>query len=384
MSDQSQSPEAKSNADWDQLLSFLPPNFRELAVKYAQLEVKFGNAKITKAEQLLRLIFVHVGANLLLRQAVTLVAKAGVVEVSHKTLHQKMRHAGPYLQALVNELSASARLGTPELWSGYEVIAIDATADSSPGSTGTDARVHTAIRVADLTVLHAEVTGVSGGETLKRFPLKPGQLALVDRGYSNGPGIASAVKKGAEVLGRLNRGSLPVYERNDSDSAAIDVMERLRSLKGRRVCEWAVEVRTEIEGEPMVIPGRLVAVRLPEREAEDARQRVRSEYGSKTTEDMLEAAGYVALFTTVPAERISAAHCIELYRLRWQVELLFKRWKSICGLDQLPNEIEDTVLSWILGKIVLALLLDRMGSAGTELFPPERGAERKRRRSAHC
>lgn len=206
----------------------------------------------------------------------------------------------------------------------------------------------------------------------------------MDRGYSNGPGIASAVKKGAEVLGRLNRGSLPVYERNDSDSAAIDVMERLRSLKGRRVCEWAVEVRTEIEGEPMVIPGRLVAVRLPEREAEDARQRVRSEYGSKTTEDMLEAAGYVALFTTVPAERISAAHCIELYRLRWQVELLFKRWKSICGLDQLPNESEDTVLSWILGKIVLALLLDRMGSAGTELFPPERGAERKRRRSAHC
>lgn len=140
MSDQSQSPEAKSNADWDQLLSFLPPNFRELAVKYAQLEVKFGNAKITKAEQLLRLIFVHVGANLPLRQAVTLVAKAGVVEVSHKTLHQKMRLAGPYLQALVNELSASARLGTPELWSGYEVIAIDATADSSPGSTGTDAR----------------------------------------------------------------------------------------------------------------------------------------------------------------------------------------------------------------------------------------------------
>jgi hypothetical protein len=288
-----------------------------------------------------------------------------------------MRLASPYLQALVNKMSAASRLGTPELWSGYEVVAIDATAGSSPGSTGTDVRVHTAIRISDLSVLHAEVSGVSGGETLKRFPLQPGQLALADRGYANGPGIAWAVRKGAAVMVRVNRGSLPLYEAN---ATLIDVMERLRSLKKRRVEEWAAEVHTELEAEPMVIKGRLIAVRLPKDEAEEARQRVRKEYGKKATADMLEAAGYVILFTTVPAERMTGAHCIALYRLRWQVELLFKRWKSICGLDHLPNEIEGTVLSWVLGKILLALILDRMGSAGTELFPPKPAAERKHRR----
>ncbi len=56
--------------------------------------------------------------------------------------------------------------------------------------------------------------------------------------------------------------------------------------------------------------------------------------------------------------------------------MLFKRWKSICGLDRLPNKIEETVVSWVLGKILLALVLDRMGSAGTEHFPPEQPAER--------
>jgi hypothetical protein len=369
--------DSKTATDWEALLSFLPSNYRELAHEHAQLEVKFGNAKITEAEQLLRLIFVRVGANLPLRQTVTLVEKAGGLKVSHKTLHQKMRLAGPYLQTLVNEMSAMARMGTPELWSGYDVVAIDATTDSSPGSAGTDARVHTAIRVSDLTVLHAEVTGVSGGETLKRFPLQPGQLALTDRGYSNGPGIASAVMKGADVLSRLNRGSLPLYE--VKGEAPIDVMDRLRSLKGRRAGEWAVEVHTEVDGETMVIGGRLIAVRLPTDKAEEARQRVRKEYGKDTTDDMLEAAGYVALFTTIPAERMTAANCIALYRLRWQVELLFKRWKSICGLDRLPNKIEETILSWVLGKILLALILDRMGSAGTELFPPERPVERKHR-----
>jgi hypothetical protein len=149
----------------------------------------------------------------------------------------------------------------------------------------------------------------------------------------------------------------------------MEVLERLRSLSGRRAEEWPVEIRTKDGDADVTIPGRLMAVRLPEREAEEARQRVRREYGKDTTETMLEAAGYVALFTTVPATRLSAARCIELYRLRWQVELLFKRWKSICGLDKLPNFRDDTIRAWILAKVLLALVLDRMGSSGAELPP---------------
>jgi Transposase DDE domain len=355
--------------DWQQLLSYLPKEFRRLANEYRQLETQYGNAKINTAEQLLRVIFVHVGASLPLRQSVALIEQAGGVSISHVTLHQKMRRAAPYLQALVHEMSVISRESAPAgLWAGYDVVAIDATTDSTPGSTGTDMRLHTAIRVADLTVLYAEATGASGGETFKRFPLQAGQLALADRGYSNGPGIASAVKKGADVVCRLNRGALPLIDR---DGRSLNVLECLRSLKSRRVGEWTVHVETTFDGMAMVIPGRLIAVRLPKEEADEARQRVRKEYGRKTSDDMLEAASYVALFTTVPSERMTPADCIALYRLRWQVELLFKRWKSICGLDELPNFIEDTVLSWVLGKILLALILDRMGSVATELFPPE-------------
>jgi hypothetical protein len=52
------------------------------------------------------------------------------------------------------------------------------------------------------------------------------------------------------------------------------------------------------------------------------------------------------------------------------VELLFKRWKSICGLDELPNFIEDTILSWVLTKILLVLILERMGAAAAAYSPP--------------
>jgi hypothetical protein len=354
--------------DWAELLTYLPDGYDTMAKKMKQLEVQYGNAKITTADELLRFLFVHAGAGLPLRQTVAVVEGGGGPSISHVTLHQKMCRAAPYLQALVNELGSASRALSVDLLSGYDVIAIDATADSSPGSDGTDVRLHTAIRLTDLTVLYAEATGLTGGETLKRFPLQAGQLALVDRGYSNGPGVASAVKKGADVLGRLNRGALPLYKR---DGERIDVMECLRSLKGRRTEEWPAEIRTELNGEVMVIQVRLVAVRLPKDEAEEARKRVRKEYGKKTSAEMLEAAGYVALYTTVKAARMSAAHCISLYRLRWQVELLFKRWKSICGLDELPNFIEDTILSWVLTKTLLVLILERMGAATAAHSPPE-------------
>ena len=112
-------------------------------------------------------------------------------------------------------------------------------------------------------------------------------------------------------------------------------------------------------------------MRLPAAEAERARVRVRRELGSKASELDLEAASYVVLFTTVPAERMPTEMCLALYRLRWQVELAFKRWKSLCHFDRLPNYRDDTILSWLYAKLLLALLMHRMASGASPLFPPE-------------
>jgi hypothetical protein len=59
-----------------------------------------------------------------------------------------------------------------------------------------------------------QVTGVAGGETLRRFAWSPGELAIGDRGYANPPGIAWVVGQGADVLIRVNRGALPLFNRD--------------------------------------------------------------------------------------------------------------------------------------------------------------------------
>lgn len=351
--------------NWQEVLSYLPADYRELAVEHKQVRTQWANAKIVDADDLLRLIFLHVGANLPLRQTVAWAGASGGSTLSAMRFHMRLRGAAPYLQALVQRMVQPSTATRPELWGGYDLLAIDATSVSGPGATGTDARLHTALRLSDLSLVHVEVTDVRGGESLKRFALEPGQLAIVDRGYSTAPGIAAVVNRGADVLVRVNRGALPIY---DESNAPINVLSELRSLVGHRANEWPVRIRPE-NGE--LIEGRLIAIRLPEKETAEARARVIREArqdGTNATPDTIEAAGYVALFTTVPATRLSAARCVETYRLRWQVELLFKRWKSLCGFDRLPNYRDDTIRSWLYAKVLLGLILDHMGASVSDVF----------------
>jgi hypothetical protein len=359
--------------DWQVLLGYLPTNYRELADEHEQVLTKFGSTKVADPDDLLRLILLHVGANMPLRQTVALASEAGGPQLSPMRLHMKMRKAAPYLAALVQKLAGRTE-AVPERWGGYDMVAIDGSAICGPGAETTDSRIHLVLRLVDLRLFDVRVTDVTGGETFKRFHWLPDQLAIADRGYANGGGIGWVVDHGADVLVRVNRGVLRMFE---TEGEAIDVLERLRSLKGTRAEEWTVTVRDP--DKRRLLPGRFVAARLPEAEAKKARERVIKERGVDVTTDDIEAAEYVALFTTAGKQRLPTQRCLDAYRLRWQVELQFKRWKSLCGFDRLPNYRDDTIVAWVYAKVLLGILMDRMATSASTLFPPEQCAPRPRK-----
>lgn len=362
-------------SEWDAIRSYLPEDYRELADEHKQVQTQFGNAKIRTADDLLRLVLLHAGANLPLRQTVAIMKAAGGPDVSHVRLHKKMLRATPYFRALVRKM-VDTTPADAERWAGYEVVTVDATAVCSPGAETMDARVHVQMRVTDLDFLTVRVEEASVGESLKLFPWQPGQLAVADRGYCNPPGIRAVVERGADVLVRLNRGTLPL---SNPDGKAFDLLSWLRGLRGHDASEVDVIVNNT-RGSHDDIHGRLVAIRLPVAQAEKARARLAREHGSKVSDLDREVASYVVLFTTVPKDRLNDELCLELYRLRWQVELLFKRWKSLCGLDRLPNHLDDTITAWLYAKVLLALLMQRMGASA--LSPPEPAPSPRRKRAS--
>jgi len=356
--------------EWDTIVSLLPSNWEDLADEHKQLQTQYGNAKITNAGDLLRLILVHAAADLPLRQTVALVSESGGPDISPMRLHKKMIRATSYLHALVLGMVQMPSNVSPEKWAGYDVSLVDATGISRPGSVNGDARIHTRMRLSNLEYVEVLATGLECGETLCRFTPNAGELLVGDRGYCHARGVAHIVDRGADVLVRFNRTSMPLTLADGK--TPFELMPVLRSISSKRVHQRFVyaQYKARKDDEPRLISGRLCMMRLPPNKAEQARKRTRKEYGPSVSEETLEAAGYVVVFTTAPADRLSADQCIELYRLRWQIELLFKRWKSLCGFDRMPNYRPDTILSWLYAKILAALLLERLASSKSEVSPP--------------
>jgi Transposase DDE domain len=71
----------------------------------------------------------------------------------------------------------------------------------------------------------------------------------------------------------------------------------------------------------------------------------------------MQSAGFLMVLTSLPST-VTAADVLTAYRLRWQIELAFKRLKSQLGLDRLPAKSRDLARSWLLAHLILALLID--------------------------
>ncbi len=364
-----------NSRDFRALLSHLPEDYADLAVEHRQLQLQYGNAKIRTADDLLRTFFVHVGGDLSVRQTSAVLRVTSGLEISPMRIHKKMLRAPPYLHALVERMAPREGNLSAERWLGYAMVSADATTVVGPGADCADARIHTAMRLSDLALVEAKVTGVDVGETLKNFACSPGQLWIGDRGYCNANGIEHARDRGAAVLLRLNIHAMPVMrDAEGSPFHAAELLAWMGAFPGHAVHERRVAFETRSGS---TIEARIVARRLRDAEAVKAREWMRREHKAhEISAQMDQLAGYMVLITT---SRLSAAQAIEAYRLRWQIELQFKRWKSLCGFDRMPNFLDDTIVAWIYVKVLLGLLLERLASASAEVFPPERNEERRHR-----
>src|ERR1035437_6644925 len=149
----------ESDLDWEQIAAQLPVGFRELADEMGLLRERPAHMK-TKVRDVgvaLRLVLHQAGTSSSLRATAALASATGVVSMSAVSLHQWMKKLGPYLTALLAQMVPTTSVATA-MGGGFHVIGGDATTVQRPGSKGTTARVHYALRLADLTPRHIEAT----------------------------------------------------------------------------------------------------------------------------------------------------------------------------------------------------------------------------------
>jgi transposase len=114
------------------------------------------------------------------------------------------------------------------------------------------------------------------------------------------------------------------------------------------------------------------AIKRSRQSAEEALKRfllTSKRKGQQPKASTIEALRYVFVFTSLSQGELSASQALELYRGRWQIELVFKRLKSILQLGHLRKIDPDSTRSWIEGKLFVALLLESLLRQAESFFP---------------
>jgi len=349
--------------DWKVIESLLPEGWKE---KAKELGAYQRTRRFAGPGPLLRTLLIHVAEGCSFRVTATRAEEGGLGEFTDVALVKRLRLAQNWLQWMAaGVLDRWLRTDLPEGLEGpLRVKVADATTVQEPGSKGTSWRIHYSLQLPNLVCEQVKITDPKGAESFSQFSIEPGDLWLGDRIYAQRSGIHHVVSQGGDVLVRVGVKSMVL---EGEDGQRFDVMGHLRKLKRHQVGDWPVVVT--YDGDQIL--GRVCAVRLGEAATRRVRKRILRENkkkGRNTRPETLEAAGFIVVFTTLdPA--IPARTILNIFRARWQIELTFKRLKSLLGIGHLHNKNPESAKAWLYGKLLTACLLEALTVVASRFFP---------------
>jgi Transposase DDE domain len=181
---------------------------------------------------------------------------------------------------------------------------------------------------------------------------------LGDRIYARARNLQLVKRDGADFIVRIGWNSLRLRR---PDGGEFDLFATLRAQAGQ---EGEVRVCAEDgAGASAALELRLIIWRKTPEQAKAEQERLlknAKKRGTKVDQRSLEAAKYVMLVTSLPADAFPACDVLAIYRFRWQIELAFKRMKSLAGLDELPAKDPALAQAWIYARLIAFLIAEQI------------------------
>ncbi len=186
----------------------------------------------------------------------------------------------------------------------------------------------------------------------------PGEIRIGDRVYLPPDRIAAVLAAGGDVVVRAGwRNAQWLSEQGKP----VDLATELSRAKDR--IDRPIWIGRK-KGLPLAV--RLIAIRKPDAAAEAGRRQVRQQArkaGYTPSQETLDAASGIIIVTSLRNDSFSTDDVLALYRLRWRIELGFKRLKSVVGLKTPPGTDERSARPWVLAHLLMILLLEPLVDA---------------------
>jgi hypothetical protein len=289
------------------------------------------------------------------------------VHISRQGLDERMTEATadfllPCLAKVLKRLQSRCGLAPEVLKQFPEVYLQDSTVQSLPdslqelfpGSGGNASPAALKIQVLfgllSGNLIHVKLqTGRSSDAHFTEHVacLEKGSLLIQDLGFFNLDALQNVQDQQAFYLMRW-RPDVTIFLADQPDMS-LD-MVRFLSAQSHPVSEYTVLV-----GKTARLACRMLVVHLPQEVADQRRQRLRQDAqrrGITPSKRSLALCEWNVFLTNLPADRLSVRQILVCYALRWQVELIFKLWKSQAGLRFLPGKRKGRVLCEVYAKLI--------------------------------
>jgi hypothetical protein len=249
---------------------------------------------------------------------------------------------------------------------------VDGTTVSAPGATQPTWRLIVTFDPARQTTIGLDLSPAKVGEGLGRAALGHGDLVVGDRGFARPEGLASVRQQGADFLVRLGSRSLRLLAPDDSRVLDRQALLDQATVEGRLDQPVLIGHSRHRNWDP--VPARLIVLPLPaDAAAANAckltRAGQREGYQPSTLAE--QASGWLIFLTSLDAAEFTAETVAAIYRLRWQIELVIKKFKSLGHLDKLPAHSPGLAKAWLHANLLVSLLVEDLSTQVPDSPPSE-------------
>jgi hypothetical protein len=272
-----------------------------------------------------------------------------LAQITGPGLFYRLREAETWLERVLAQVLGEQ---LPQGVGGWPLRVVDATVINGPGKKAVQWRAHVLVDPSTGGFRSVELTDDSGGEKLARYPVEKGELVLGDRAYGTARGVYAVRQAEAHVAVRFN----PVTLRT------CDEQRRRIFLKDREA-EVPVTGAVEFSIVLPIPPERTKSHKTWDSSKAIAWIPVRAVASRTRTGEV------IWILTTLTTAQLPALAVLGLYRLRWQIELFFKRLKSLLHMDTMPSREGPTAKSWMLARLIAAALAQLLVQPSGPLSP---------------
>jgi hypothetical protein len=319
-----------SDVPWLEVLARLPDNLDldESAREHGALTRR---RLVRDGATLLRLALAYGPGAMSLRSAATWAAACDIAQISDVGLLKRLKKADGWLSHIAATLLAGI---TPSRASGRRLRIVDGSVIRSPGKGGTDWRLHATYDPAEGRFSQLEISDTRSGESLSRHRFEKGDLVLGDRGYARTPGLRHVLEMGADFITRIGWSTVRLLT---IDGARLDWNAIYAGMQPGELAQHEVLVDHSGPNGGMrgtsTFRARLVVRCKDDVSTARAQQVIRAAHRKKQRAApqpqplTVTSAGFLLLLTSISASEMAPEEVAETYRLRWQIELAFKRLK---------------------------------------------------------